>query len=156
MCVISLKIVKLSVLILSGIGQWVSNGGSCWLSSFSLSNIIFVFKITGSLSILLSRCNHHMSMIASNLFSLLSNYFFHDRFINSTMSHRSKSLLSNACLCLKFKRASFSTVMEIFQHKFWWQLSPTCQTSVVLGVPRVKIHFLFFIRCCWFDVFHQR
>ena len=50
----SLIIVKLSVIILAGIGRLVHNGGSCLFSSFSLSNLIFVFKMTGYFSSLLS------------------------------------------------------------------------------------------------------
>ena len=42
--VISLKIVKLSVLILAVIGQWVCNGRSCWLSSCSVSKLIYVLR----------------------------------------------------------------------------------------------------------------
>ena len=139
---ISLTIFKLSVLIISGLGRWVSNGGSCWLSSFSLSNLIFVFNMKVSFSILLSRCNHPLSMIAYNLLSLLAKDFFCAWLINITMLYRSKSVLPNACLCLKCKRAYFSTVMAIFQHPFWWKLSPNFQTSVALGFSRVDIHFL--------------
>ena len=98
--------------------------------------------MTGSFSILLSMCNHPLSIIASKFLSFLAKYFFRAQFINGTISHWPKSVLSNACLCLKCKRAYFYTVMAIFQNKFWWQLSPTWQTSVALGVPRLNIHFL--------------
>ena len=103
----------------------------------------FFFKITGSFCSLLSRWNHPLSMIYSKFFSLFEKYFFHACLINGTMSHRWNSVLSNACLCLKCKRSSFSMVVAIFQHPFWLQLYHTCQKSVVLGVPGVKIHFLF-------------
>ena len=110
------QFVKLSVLILSGIEGLVYNVSSCWLSSCSSSNLIFVLKMTGSLISLLSRWDHPMSIIASNFLSLIANDFFHDRFINSTMSHQSKSVLSNSFLCFNHTRSSFSTVMDIFQH----------------------------------------
>ena len=129
------------MLIISGIWRWVLNGGSCWLSSCSLSKLIFVFNMTGYFISLIYRWKYPMSMIASKFLSLLAKYFYHARLINVTMLHRSKSVLSNACLCLKCKRASFSTVMAIFHHPFWWQLSPNFQTSVALGVPRVNINF---------------
>ena len=58
------------------------------------------------------------------------------------MPHRSKSVLSNSCLCLNCIRASFSMVMAVFQHPFWLMLSPTFQQLVVLGVTRLKIHFI--------------
>ena len=138
---ISLAIFNLSVLIIYGIGRWVRNGGSCWLSSCSLSN--FFSKIIGYFIRLLSRWDHPMSMIAFKFLSLLTNDFFHTRLINCTMSHISKALLSNACICLKFKRASCYMVMDILQHPFWWHLSPTCQTYVALGVTRVNTHLRF-------------
>ena len=104
---------------------------------------LFFFNMTGSFSSLLSRWNHPLSMIASKFLFFTAKYFFHAWLINGTMLHRSNTVLSNACLCLKCKRASFSTVMAIFQHPFWWKLSPTCQTSVALVVLRVNTHFLF-------------
>ena len=97
--------------------------------------------MTGSFSSLLYSCDHPLSMIAYKFLSLLAKYYFHSRLINGTMSHRSKSVLSNSCLCLN-SGAYFSTVMAIFQHPLLLLLSPTCQTLVALGVPRVKIHFL--------------
>ena len=138
----SLIIVKLSVLIIAVVGRLVHNGGSCWLSSYSLSKLIFVFNITGSFSILLSRWNHSLSMIASNFLSLLVKDLSHARFINGTMSHQSKSVLSNLCLYLNRIRAYFSTVISIFQNPLLLLLCPTCQTLVALGGPRFWIHFL--------------
>ena len=54
----SLIVVKLSVLILAGIVGLVCNGGLCLLSSFSLSNLIFVLNMKGSFSSLLYKWNH--------------------------------------------------------------------------------------------------
>ena len=106
--------------------------------------------MTGYFSIPLSRWNYPLSRIASKFFSLLAKYLFHAWLINGALSHRSKPVLSNACLCLKCKRVSFSMVMSIFHNQFWWQLSPTCQKCVALGVPRVKIHLLFCqVLCSW-------
>ena len=98
--------------------------------------------MTRPFNILLLRWNHPLSMIASQFFSLIEKDLFHERSINGTMLHWSKSVLSNACLSLKYKRASFSTVIAIFQNPLWWQMSPTCQSSVALGVLSVNIHLL--------------
>ena len=136
-------IVKLSVLLLSGIVGLVCNCGSCWLSSCSSANLIFVFNMTGSFSILLSSWNHTLPMIASKLFSLFANNFFHYPLINSNMFLRSKAVLSNSCIYLNNIKASFSKVMAIFHYPFWLLLSPTCQTSMVICFLRVWIHFIY-------------
>ena len=98
--------------------------------------------MTGSFSSLLYRWNHTLSIIDSKFLSLIAKDFLHARLINGTMLHLSKSVLSNPCLCLNHIRAYFSTVIDIFQNPLWLLLSPTWQTLVALGVPRVWIHFL--------------
>ena len=81
-------------------------------------------------------------MIDSKFLFPLANCLFHARLINSTMFHRSKSVLSNSCICLNHIREYFSKFRTIFQHPLWLLLSPTLQTVAALGVPRVNIHFI--------------
>ena len=138
---ISLTIVKLSVLILDGIGGLVHNGGSCCLSSWSSYKLIF-FKMIGSFSSLISSCSHNLSMIDPKFLYLPENDFLHDRYTNSTMLHQQKSVLSNSCLCLNRERTSFSMVTDTLQNPFLLMLSPTWKKFVALGVLKVWIQLL--------------
>ena len=96
--------------------------GSQWRVMLIVNLLIvqryFVFKMTVYFNSLLSRWNPTMSMTASKFFSLPAKDLFHARLISGTMSHQSKSVISNSCPCLNCRRASFSTVMTIFQHPF--------------------------------------
>ena len=119
--------------------------GSQWRFVFIIKLLIFqtyFFKMTGSFSSLLSIWKHPLLMIASKFLSLLANYFFRTRLINGNIMHRTKSVLSNACLCLKCKGSSFSAVMAILQHPLWFLSYTTRQTYVVLVVLRVNINLL--------------